>query len=279
VVVAIAIFNQLTPIICSKLRNDGIHSSIKEANPNKTYLLSPDHKRYEPPKSSSNQEVYDMENTERNSLFGNYTTVENRKQHIVNKDDGYLEDYSTTGMSVLSRADGMLPEVTTIHNPNENWDNKILSQTSTTQTPEINGDNEISTEFSAKQTQMYANESHSIDKPDDANVTQKSVLSSEEVLYETLSSMQDEIQDNFLNIENLMGNVSESPSDYYLEFINKNFINLIDGRIHCRDDDLSASFVCLKQTLLQLIRYLTKQRVLKLFDTIHLVRNPEAQTR
>jgi hypothetical protein len=235
--------------------------------------------RYEPPKTSSNQEVYDLENTGRFSLFENYTTVENHQQHIVNKDDGYLEDSSTTGMSVLSRADKLLSEVTTIHNLNENWDNQLLSQISTTQTPEINGGNKFSAEFSTTQTQIYTNESHPIDKPDDANVTQKSVLSSEEVLYETLSSMQDEIQDNFLNIENLIGNVSEDPSDYYLEFINKNFINLIDGRVHCRDDDLSASFVCLKQTLLQLIRHLTKQRVLKLFDTVHLVRNPEAQTR
>jgi hypothetical protein len=279
VVVVIAILIQLTPIICSKLRNYGKHSSIKEANPNETYLLSPDHMRYEPPKTSSNQEVHDVENTGRNFLFENYTTLENQQQHIVNKDGGYLEDYSTTGMSVLSRGDKMLPEVTTIHNPNENWGNRILSQNSNTQTPEINGDNKISTEFSATQTQMYTNESHPIDKPDVANVTQKSVLSSEEVLYETLSSMQDEIQDNFLNIENLISKVSENPSDFYLEFINKNFINLIDGRVHCRDDDLSASFVCLKQTLLQLIRYLTKQRVLKLFDTVHLVRNPEAQTR
>jgi len=279
VVVVMAIFIQLEPIICSELRNDGIHSSIKEANPNQTYLLSPDNMRYEPPKTSSNQEVYDLENTGRFSLFENYTTVENHQQHIVNKDDGYLEDYSTTGMSVLSRADKLLSEVTTIHNLDENWDNQLLSQISTTQTPEINGGNKFSAEFSATQTQIYTNESHPIDKPDDANDTQKSVFSSEEVLYETLSSMQDEIQDNFLNIENLIGNVSEDPSDYYLEFINKNFINLIDGRVHCRDDDLSASFVCLKQTLLQLIRHLTKQRVLKLFDTVRLVRNPEAQTR
>jgi hypothetical protein len=220
-----------------------------------------------------------VENTGRNFLLENYTTVENHQQHVVNKDDDYMKDYSTTDVSVLSRADKLLSEITKIHNSNENWDNQILSQISTTQTPEFNGDNEFSTEFSATQTQIYAHESHPIDKPYDVNVTQKSLLNSEKVLYENLSSVQDEIQDNFLNIENLKGKISEDPSDYYLEFINKNFINLIDGRVHCRDDDLSASFECLKQTLLQLIRYLTKQRVLKLFDAVHLVRNPEAQTR
>lgn len=274
-----AIFIQLEPIICSKLRNNGIHSSLQEANPNQTNLLSPNHMRYEPPKTSSNPEVYDLENTGRNYLFENYTRVENHQQHIVNKDDEILKDNSTTNMSVLSMADKLLSEITTMHNSNENWGNKTLSQTSTTQTPEVNEDNEFSTEISAKQTQIYTNESHPMDKPDDANVTQKSLLSSDEVLYETLSSVQDEIQDNFLNIENLTGKISENPSDYYLEFINKNFINLIDGRVHCRDDDLSASFECLKQTLRHLIRYLTKQRVLKLFDTVHLLRNPEAQTR
>jgi len=235
--------------------------------------------RYEPPKTSSNQEVYDVENTGRNSLLDNYTTVANHQQHIVSKDDEYMKDYSTTNMSVLSRADKLLSETTTIHNTNDNWDSQILSEISTTQTPEVNGDNEFSTEFSATQTEIYAYESHPFDKPNDVHVKQKSLLSSEEVLYETLSSVQDEIQENFLNTENWIGKISEDPSDYYLEFINKNFINLIDGRVHCRDDDLSASFECLKQTLLHLIRYLTKQRVLKLFDTVHLVRNPEAQTR
>jgi hypothetical protein len=235
--------------------------------------------RYEPPKTSSNPDVYDVENAERNSLFENYMKVENHQQHIVNEDDEYLKDNSTTDMSVLTRADKLSSEITTIHNSNENWGNKTLSHSSTTQTPEVNGDNEFSTEFSAKQTQIYTNESHPMDKPDDANVTQNSGLSSDEALYETLSSVQDEIQDNFLNRENLIGKISEDPSDYYLEFINKNFINLIDGRVHCRDDDLSTSFECLKQTLRHLIRYLTKQRVLKLFDTVHLVRNPEAQTR
>ena len=279
VVVVMAIFIQLEPIICSKLRNYGIHNSLKEANPNPTYLLSPNHMRYEPPETSSNQEVYDVENTGRNFLFENYTTDENHQQHIVKKDDEYLKDYSTTNMSVLSKADKMLPEVTTIHNSKENWGNQILSQTSTTQTPELNGDKEFSTAFAATQTQTYTNKSNPIDIPDGVNVTQKSLLSSEEVLYETLSSVQDEIQENFLNIENLIGKFSEDPSDSYSEFINKNFINLIEGRVHCRDDDLSASFECLKQRLLELIRYLTKQRVLKLFDTVHLVRNPEAKTR
>ena len=220
-----------------------------------------------------------MENTGRNSLFENYTTVQNRQQHNVNKDGEYLNDYSTTIMSVLSRADKLLSEVTTIHKSNENWGNQSLSQTSITQTPDVNGDNEFSTEFSATQTQIYTNASHPIDIPEDANFTQKSLLSSEEFLYESLSSVQVEIQDNFLNIENLIEKISEDPSDNYLEFINKNFINLIDGRVHCRDDDLSTSSECLKQRLLQLIKYLTKQRVLKLFDTVHLVRNPEAQTR
>jgi len=278
-VMVMAIFAQLEPIICSKLRNYGIHSSLKEANPNQTYLLSPDHMRYEPPKTSSNQYVNDVQNTGRNSLFENYTTVENHRQHIVNKDDEYLQRHSTTKASVLSRDDKLLSEVTTIHNSNENWGNQNLSQTSTTQTPEVNGDNEFLTDFSATQTQIYTNESHPIDEPDDGNVTQKSVSSSEEVLYETLSSVQNEIQDNFLNMENLIGKISEDPSEYYLEFTNKNFIKLIDGTVDCRDDDLSASFECLKQTLLHLIRYLTKQRVLKLFDTVHLVSNPEAQTR
>ena len=279
VVVVMAIFTQLEPTICSNIRSHGIHSSQNEANPNQKYLLTPNHTRYEPLETSSNQEIYDVENTGRNFLLENYTTVENHQQHVVNKDDDYMKDYSTTDVSVLSRADKLLSEITKIHNSNENWDNQILSQISTTQTPEFNGDNEFSTEFSATQTQIYAHESHPIDKPYDVNVTQKWLLSSEKVLYETLSSVQDEIQDNFLNIENLKGKISEDPSDYYLEFINKNFINLIDGRVHCRDDDLSASFECLKQTLLQLIRYLTKQRVLKLFDAVHLVRNPEAQTR
>ena len=279
VIVVMVIFIQLEPIICSKIRNYGIHSSLQEANQNQTYLLSPNHMRYEPPKTSSNQEVYDVENTGRNSLLDNYTTVANHQQHIVSKDDEYMKDYSTTNMSVLSRADKLLSETTTIHNTNDNWDSQILSEISTTQTPEVNGDNEFSTEFSATQTEIYAYESHPFDKPNDVHVKQKSLLSSEEVLYETLSSVQDEIQENFLNTENWIGKISEDPSDYYLEFINKNFINLIDGRVHCRDDDLSASFECLKQTLLHLIRYLTKQRVLKLFDTVHLVRNPEAQTR
>jgi len=274
-----AIFIQLEPIICSKIRNYGIHSSLQEANQNQTYLLSPNHMRYEPTKTSSNQEVYDVENTGRNSLLDNYTTVENHQQHIVNKDDEYMEDYSTINMSVLSRADKLLSEITTIHNSNENLDNQILSEISTTQNPEVNGENEFSTEFSATQTQIYAYESHPIDKPDDVNVTQQSLLSSQEVLHKTLSSVQDEIQDNFLNTEKLIGKISEDPSDYYLEFINTNFINLVDGRVYCRDGDLSASFECLKQTLLHLISYLTKQRVLKLFDTVHLVRNPEAQTR
>jgi hypothetical protein len=274
-----AIFVQMEPVICSTLRNYGIHSSLKEANLNQTYLLSPNHTRYETPKTSANQEVYDVENTGRNSVFENYTSIENHQQHVSNKYDEYLEDYSTTNMSVLSKADNLVPEVTTIHSSKENWDDQILSQNSTTQNPEVNGDNRFSTEFSATQTQIYTNESHPISKPDGVNVTQNSLLSSEEVLYETLSSVQDEIQDDFLNKENLIGKISEDPSDYYLEFINKNFINLIDGRVHCRDDDLSASFECLKQTLLQLIRYLTKQRVLRLFDTVHLVSNPEAQTR
>ena len=279
VVVVMVIFIQLEPTICSKIRNYGIQSSLQEANQNQTYLVSPNHKRYEPPKTSSNQETYDVENTGRNSLLDNHTTVENHQQHIVIKDDEYAKDYSTTNMPVLSRADELLSEITTIHNSNENWENQILPEISTTQPPKVNGDNEFSTEFSATQTQIYAYESHPFDKPDDVNVTQNSLLTSEEVLYETLSSVQDEIQDNFLNTENLIGKISEDPSDYYLEFINKNFINLIDGRVHCRDDDLSASFECLKQTLLHLIRYLTKQRVLKLFDTVHLVRNPQAQTR
>ena len=90
----------------------------------------------------------------------------------------------------------------------------------------INWDNEFSTEFSVMQTQIYACESHPFDKPDDVNVTQNSPLTAEEVLYETLSSVQNEIQENFLNTENLIGKISEDQSDYYLEFINKNFINL-----------------------------------------------------
>ena len=279
VTVVLAVIIQLEPIICSKIRNYGTHSPLNEVNTNPKSLLSPNRMRYEPPKTPSNQAVHDVENTRINSLFENYTTVENHQQHIVNNDDEYLKDYSTKNKSVLNRENKLLSEITATRNSDVNWGNQILSQISTTQTPEVNGDNGFSTEFSAKQTQIYTYESHPMDKPDYENFTQKSLLNSEEVLYETLSSVQDEITDNFLNIENLIGKISKDPSDYYLEFINKNFINLIDGRIHCRDDDLSASFECLKQTLLQLIRYMTKRRVLKLFDTVHLVRNPEAQTR
>jgi hypothetical protein len=134
-----ALFIQLEPIICSKIRNYGIHSSLQEANPNLTYLLPQNHMRYEPPKPSSNQEAYDVENAGRNSLFENYTTVENHQQHIVNKYDEYLKDYSTTNMSVLSRVDKLSSEIATIHNSNENWDNETLSHTSTTQTPKSMG--------------------------------------------------------------------------------------------------------------------------------------------
>jgi hypothetical protein len=242
-------------------------------------LLSPNHMQHKPkpPKTSSIKEVYDVENTGRNSLLENYTTVEKYQQHIVNKDDEYLKENFTTNMSFLSRAGKVLSEIATLPKSNENLNGQILSRVPTAQIPEVDGEDEFSTEFSA--TQTHAHESNPIDTTDDANVTQKSLLSSEEVLYETLSSVQDEIQDNFFNVENLIGKISEDPSDYYLEFINKNFINLIDGTVHCRDDDLSASFECLKQTLLQLIKYLTEQRVLKLFDTVQLVRNPEAKTR
>jgi hypothetical protein len=279
VVVVLAIYTQFELIICSNLRDYGISSALMEVNPKQMSLLSPNHMRHKPPKTLSNKEVYDVENTGRNSLLENYTTVENYQQNIVNKDDEYLKDHSTTNMAILSRADKLRPEITNLHNSNENWESQIMSQISTTQTSEINGDDEFSTEFSATQTKIYKHEISPIDTTDDGNVTPKSLLSSEEVLYETLSSVQDEIQGNFFNIENFIGKISGDPSDYYLEFINKNFINLIDGRVHCRDDDLSASFECLKQTLLQLIKYLTEQRVLKLFDTVHLVRNPEAETR
>jgi hypothetical protein len=278
-VLVLAIYMQFEPVICSKLLNHAIRSSLTEVNPKQMSLLSSNHMQHKPPKTSSTEEVHDVENTVRNSLFENYTTVENYQQHIVNNDDEYLKHNSTTNMSFLSRADKLLSEIATLHNSSENLDSQILSRVSNTQNPEVDGGDEISTEFSAAQTQKYRHEGHSIDTPDDVNVTQNSLLSSEEVLYETLTSVQDEIQDNLFNVENLIGKVSEDPSDYYLEFINKNFINLIDGTVDCRDDDLSASFECLRQKLLQLIKHLTEQRVLKLFDTVQLVRNPEAKTR
>jgi hypothetical protein len=238
-------------------------------------LLSPDFMQYEPPKTLSSQEAYDVENTGRNSLVEHYTSIENHHGNIVNNDDEHSKEYST---SLLNRDTKFLTEITTMHNFNVNLEDEISSYTSTTQSPEVNEGNEFST-IQTQKTQLYINESHLIDKPDDTHIRQKSLLNLEEVLYKALSSVQDEIKDKFLNIESQMGQLSDDPSKYYLEFINKNFINLIDGSVHCRDDDLSASFECLKQTLLQLIRYMTKQRVLKLFDSVHLVRNPQAETR
>jgi hypothetical protein len=279
VIVVIAFIIQLDKIICSNIRNYGEYSSLNEANQNTMSLLSPNHMQYEPPKTLSSQEVYDVENTGRNPLFEDYTSNENHRDNTVNKDEEYSKEYSTTHTSLLKGDIKVLPEITTIRNSNVKWDNEILTQMSNTQTPKVNEDNEFSTEFSTMQTQIYTNESNFIDKPDDIDIRQISLLNSEEVLYKTLSSAQDEIKDNFLNTENLIGQLPEDPSNYYLEFINNNFINLIDGSVHCRDDDLSASFECLKQTLLQLIRYLAKQRVLKIFDTVQLHRNPEAETR
>jgi hypothetical protein len=274
----VACIIHLDPVISSQFRTYEIYtSSLSEADQQKPVsLLWPNH---EPLTTLQRQEVYDVEKTGRNPVVQQYITIKNYKEHTRNKDNKYLEGYPTPHTPRLNGTTKFSSEFTTTHNSNLNWDNDILPQFYTTQTPEMNENTEFSTEYSTTQTQINRNKSHLIDRTDDKDVRQKPLFNSEEVLYGTNSSVHDEIEDNFLNIEKLIGNFTEDPSKYYLEFINKNFINLIDGSVYCRDDDLSASFECLKQTLLQLITYLTEQRILKLSDTVHLVRNPEAETR
>jgi hypothetical protein len=143
----------------------------------------------------------------------------------------------------------------------------------------VNGSSEFSSGFSTVQTETGREESHLLSNElAEAKRIQQSLLTSNGSLNKTPSSKKNEIK-YILNIQNLTAYLTgESPNDYS-EFINDNLINFVNENSYCRGYDLSVNFECLKQKLMQHIRYLSSQKALKLSDTVNLVSYPVAVTR
>jgi hypothetical protein len=234
-------------------------SSVTNENQHPTPPILIKAVQYESLTTLPSQEVYVVENTVRSSIIEGNQSIIHHKGSVENKEDEFSQEFST------------------IHNPIVNGDNEFSSESSIIHTDIGNGD-EFSSGFSTVQTQAHTKESDVRNELIEAERIQQSLLTSNGSLNKTLSSMPDEIK-YVLNIENLTAYLTgESPSDH-LEFINDNLINFVNENAYCRSYGLSVNFECLKQKLMEYIRYLTRQKTLKLSDTVNLVSYPVAETR
>jgi hypothetical protein len=190
-------------------------------------------------------------------------------------------------------------EFSTMHDTG-NGDNEFSSEFSAIHDTG-NGGNEFSSEFSTRQYNQNLSMVHENSKFSSGFSTvqretgtegshllsnelagtkrmQQSRLTSNGSLNKIPFSKENEIK-YVLNIQNLTAYLTgESPNDYS-EFINDNLINFVNENAYCRGYDLSVNFECLKQKLMQHIRYLSSQKPLKLSDTVNQVSYPVAETR
>jgi hypothetical protein len=125
----------------------------------------------------------------------------------------------------------------------------------------------------------HANKSHLSDEPVEVDKSQESQLTSDDSLNRTPYSVKEEIKYSYLNITNIIGYLIGDSPNYGSHIITENLINLVGENAYCTGDDLSVSFECLKEKLLQDVRDLTRQKALKLSDTVRLIRIPVAETR
>lgn len=249
VVIMIIFLIQPHPLICSKFNDYRMYRrSIPNKNqrPTPPVLLKPT--QYESLATLPSQEVYDVEHPRRSSNTEEDQSIMHHKSSVGNIEDEFSQ------------------EISTIHNPI------------------VNGDNEFSSEFSARQynqnlSMVGTEESHLLNNEvADAQGVQQSPLTSNGSAIKTPSLKKNEIK-YVLSIQNLTAYLTgESPNDYS-EFINDNLINFVDENAYCRGYDLSVNFVCLKQKLMQHIRYLSSHKALKFTDTVSRVSYPVAETR
>jgi hypothetical protein len=138
---------------------------------------------------------------------------------------------------------------------------------------------DFSSGFSTVQTETGREESRLLSNElAEAKRIQQSLLTSNGSLNKILPSKEDEMK-YVLNIENLTAHLTGESSDDYSEFIDDNLINFVNENAYCRGYDLSVHFECLKQKLMQHIRYLTNQRALKASDIINQLSHSVAETR
>jgi hypothetical protein len=267
---------------------------------------------YELLRTLPSQELYGMEINGNNYLTENNRSILYHQYHITDKEDEFAKEFSTTHNPVVNVNHEFWKESSTIHNATVNGDagfptvhNSIVngdrgsssgfstiqnpamkrdresfSEISTIYNPIVKPDNEFSSRFSTIQAVKHTDESHLRSKEIAETVrSQESQLISDGSFNRTPSSIQDETKENFSNIVNIIEYFTGDSSNYNSQVISKNLINFACESIQCRSDYLFVGFEYLKKGLLQYIKHLTNQRALKLSDTVHLIRDPVADTR
>jgi hypothetical protein len=201
--------------------------------------------------------------------------------------DGYESSsrFSATQNPTANGNTELSPEVSSSHNHIMNGDTEILTEFFTINNPVVNDGYESSefstvqdsnsSKFSIIQTVNHTNKSQLSGEPAEVNESHESQLTSD-ALNRTPYSVKEEIKYSYLNTtsRNLIG---DSPN--YISYITDNLINLAGENNQCKGDDLSVSFECLKEKLLQDITNLMSQKALSLSDTVRLIRIPVPERR
>jgi hypothetical protein len=300
VILLIIFLIQPDPLRCSELNDYRKYSSsITNENQHPTPPVLLKSTRYESSATLPSQEEYDVEHTGKSSDIEEYQSIMNHKSSVENKQDEFSQEISTAQNPIVNRHKGFSSEFSTIHDI-RNGDNEFSTEFSTIHDVK-NGDNEFVSEFSTRQyiqnlstvsesrefssgfstvqTETSTEENSILSNElAEAKRIQQSPLTSNGSLNKTLSSKEDEIK-YVLNIENLTAYFTAESSNDYSEFIDDNLINFVDENSYCRGYDLSVNFECLKQKLMQRIRYLTSQKAPRISDTVHQLSYPVAETR
>lgn len=204
---------------------------------------------------------------------------------IIHDNGNLNNEFSSEFSTIHDTGNGdneFLSEFSTI-NDTGNVENKFSSEFSARLYNQnlsmANGSGEFSSGFSTVPTETGTGESHLLNNEvAEAERIQQSLLTSNGSSIKTPSLKKNEIK-YVLSIQNLTAYLTgESPNDYS-EFINDNLINFVNENAYCRGYDLSVNFVCLKQKLMQYIRYLSSHKALKLTDTVNQVSYPVAKMR
>jgi hypothetical protein len=232
---------------------------------------------------------------------------------IMSEETKFSAELSTVQNPILNDGYKSSTEVPATHNPITDGSNELSSEYSTSSKNLTNEDTEFSTSFSAKRNQVansgyktsdfsavkdhsvnldspfpsefstmqtldHTNRSRLSDGVLEANKSQESQLTSHNPLKETHSA-NGELEYNYLNMIDIIGYLIGYPSNYVSDIITKNLTRVIGNNAYCRHGDLSVSFECLKEKLLQDIKYLMIQKALKFSETVRLIRVPMSETR
>lgn len=270
-VLVIVFIIQMDKLICSECTDSRMcSSSILNKIHNPTPPVLPKPITYEQPTTIPIQEYYDVENTGRNVLTENYKSILNNQDAVTKKENTLRNPTANVDTEFLT-------EFSTTHNPVVNGGYES-SEFVMIQEPIVNWDTELPSTFDTAMnntTVNHINKIHLINEPREVNRSHESKLTSNGYPY----SLKDEIKYSYLNITNIIGYLTGDLSNYASHLTIDDLLNLVGENAHCTGGDLSGSFECLQEKLLEFVRDLTNQKSLKVSDTVRLNRVPVTETR